>query len=68
LPLLQTGPRIRLKVQEAAILGKNDTSPRYADIANQLEREIATLGPNSLLATEEQLMWWTAPAPGIEVP
>lgn len=36
-------------------LGKTDTSPRYADIANQLEQEISSLGPNSLLATEEQL-------------
>lgn len=36
-------------------LTKNETFPRYADIANQLEQEIATLGPNSLLATEEQL-------------
>lgn len=36
-------------------MSKNETFPRYADIANQLEREIATLGPNSLLATEEQL-------------
>jgi GntR family transcriptional regulator len=36
-------------------LTKNETFPRYADIANQLEREISTLGPNSLLATEEQL-------------
>jgi len=34
---------------------KNETFPRYADIANRLEREISSLGPNSLLATEEQL-------------
>ena len=37
------------------ILTKNETFPRYADIANQLEQEISTLSPNSLLATEEQL-------------
>lgn len=33
----------------------NKTPPRYADIANKLEKEIRTLGPNSLLATEAQL-------------
>lgn len=36
-------------------MSKSESFPRYADIANQLEQEIATLGPNSLLATEEQL-------------
>ena len=34
---------------------RNETPPRYVDIANRLEKEIRTLGPNSLLATEEQL-------------
>lgn len=29
--------------------------PRYVDIANRLEEEIRGLGPNALLATEEQL-------------
>jgi GntR family transcriptional regulator len=30
------------------------TSPRYVEIANRLEKEIRSLGPNSLLPTEEQ--------------
>jgi GntR family transcriptional regulator len=32
-----------------------DKSPRYVEIANRLEEEIRSLGPNSLLPTEEQL-------------
>lgn len=34
---------------------KSDKSPRYAEIADELEAEIRELGPNSLLPTEEQL-------------
>jgi GntR family transcriptional regulator len=36
-------------------VAKSEKFPRYVNIANRLEEELRTLGPNSLLPTEEQL-------------
>ncbi|MFO1281829.1 MAG: GntR family transcriptional regulator [Burkholderiales bacterium] len=47
-----TSTRSRAPKPTRASAGK---PPRYVDIADRLEEEIRKLGPNSLLATEEQL-------------